>query len=100
MIVVPNSLIDKYNVPIPRYTSYPPANFFNEFTEEDYIKALEASNHDEPKNISIYIHIPFCSKICHYCGCNTQFTRNRDLDANVCGCPEKRNPNGKSKAGQ
>ncbi len=79
MIVVPNSLIDKYNVPIPRYTSYPPANFFNEFTEEDYIKALEASNHDEPKNISIYIHIPFCSKICHYCGCNTQFTRNRDL---------------------
>ncbi len=79
MIVVPNKLIEKYNVPIPRYTSYPPANFFTEFNEDDYIKALEASNHDEPRNISIYIHIPFCSKICHYCGCNTQFTRNREL---------------------
>ena len=79
MIVVPNKLIEKYNVPIPRYTSYPPANFFTGFNEDDYIRALEASNHDEPSNISIYIHIPFCSKICHYCGCNTQFTRNREL---------------------
>ena len=31
---------------------------------------LKASNEDEPENISIYIHIPFCNKICFYCGCN------------------------------
>ncbi|HDR51392.1 MAG TPA: oxygen-independent coproporphyrinogen III oxidase [Mariniphaga anaerophila] len=73
---MPESLIQKYNIPVPRYTSYPPANFFHEnFGPEDYIKAIEASNMDWPENISIYIHIPFCSKMCHFCGCNTHFTR-------------------------
>ena len=71
-----NHLTEKYNVPVPRYTSYPPANFFvNEFNNEDYIRAIETSNHEWPDNISIYIHIPFCPKICHYCGCNTHLTR-------------------------
>jgi oxygen-independent coproporphyrinogen III oxidase len=71
-----NHLIEKYNIPVPRYTSYPPANFFmNEFGNEDYIRAIEVSNHEWPENISIYIHIPFCPKICHYCGCNTHLTR-------------------------
>jgi len=69
-------LIEKYNIPVPRYTSYPPANFFStEFNNEDYIRAIEVSNHEWPENISIYIHIPFCPKICHYCGCNTHLTR-------------------------
>jgi len=71
-----NNLIEKYNIPVPRYTSYPPANFFvNEFGNEDYIRAIEVSNYEWPENISIYIHIPFCPKICHYCGCNTHLTR-------------------------
>jgi oxygen-independent coproporphyrinogen-3 oxidase len=71
-----NHLIEKYNIPVPRYTSYPPANFFsNEFNNEDYIRAIKVSNHEWPENISIYIHIPFCPKICHYCGCNTHLTR-------------------------
>jgi oxygen-independent coproporphyrinogen III oxidase len=69
-------LIEKYNIPVPRYTSYPPANFFvNEFGNREYIQAIETSNHEWPENISIYIHIPFCPKICHYCGCNTHLTR-------------------------
>ncbi len=73
---IPENLIEKYNVPVPRYTSYPPANFFSsEFNNEDYIRAIEVSNHEWPDNISIYIHIPFCPKICHYCGCNTHLTR-------------------------
>lgn len=72
------SLIEKYNVPVPRYTSYPPANFFvNEFGNSEYIQAIETSNHETPENISIYIHIPFCPKICHYCGCNTHLTRDK-----------------------
>ena len=71
-------LIEKYNVPVPRYTSYPPANFFvNEFGNSEYIQAIETSNHEAPENISIYIHIPFCPKICHYCGCNTHLTRDK-----------------------
>lgn len=73
-------LIEKYNVPVPRYTSYPPANFFvNEFGNSEYIQAIETSNHEAPENISIYIHIPFCPKICHYCGCNTHLTRNKQM---------------------
>jgi len=65
-------LIAKYNVPTPRYTSYPPANYFHDkFTNEDYEKAVIASNETTPQNISFYIHIPFCRHLCHYCGCNS-----------------------------
>jgi oxygen-independent coproporphyrinogen-3 oxidase len=76
---IPESILAKYNVPVPRYTSYPPANFFvNEFGNSEYIQAIETSNHEYPENISIYIHIPFCPKICHYCGCNTHFMRDTE----------------------
>ncbi|MFV0593424.1 MAG: oxygen-independent coproporphyrinogen III oxidase [Draconibacterium sp.] len=72
-------LIQKYNTPVPRYTSYPPANFFTpDFTADDYIRILERSNDENPQNISIYIHIPFCPKICYYCGCNTHLTKDQD----------------------
>ena len=65
-------LIAKYNIPVPRYTSYPPANYFHDaFREEDYIHAIELSNTSNPSHISFYIHIPFCRHLCHYCGCNS-----------------------------
>lgn len=65
-------LLAKYNHPTPRYTSYPPANFFNEsYTEKEYLDALVRSNEWEPKTISFYFHIPFCKKMCFYCGCNS-----------------------------
>ncbi len=65
-------LLKKYNTPVPRYTSYPPANFFKDtYTAVDYLEAVEQSNSWEPKNISLYFHLPFCSKLCFYCGCNS-----------------------------
>lgn len=65
-------LLEKYNIPVPRYTSYPPANHFTEdFTGDDYTHLLDVSNSGSPHNIAVYIHIPFCRKICHYCGCNS-----------------------------
>lgn len=68
---IPKPLLEKYNTPVPRYTSYPPANYFHAgITSEQYLELIETSNHDEPSNISFYVHIPFCAQICLYCGCN------------------------------
>lgn len=68
---ISEELLTKYNVPVPRYTSYPPANHFKDsFTAGDYLKMLKESNNRKPEKIAFYIHIPFCQKICYYCGCN------------------------------
>lgn len=71
-MTVNSEFLTKYNVSGPRYTSYPPANFFHDgFNTGDYVRELIASNRQQPENISIYIHIPFCPKRCHFCGCST-----------------------------
>ncbi|TLX76605.1 oxygen-independent coproporphyrinogen III oxidase [Labilibacter sediminis] len=64
-------LLNKYNVPVPRYTSYPPANHFSdEFVAENYKELIVKSNQENPELVAFYIHIPFCDQICFYCGCN------------------------------
>lgn len=70
--MIPRDLLEKYNQSLPRYTSYPPANYFNTDIDSDgYRKLLIDSNSNEMSNISLYIHIPYCHKICFYCGCNS-----------------------------
>lgn len=72
--------LQKYNKPGPRYTSYPPATFFHEAIKADsYKDMLKKSNKQYPENISIYIHIPFCRQLCHFCGCNTSCYPNDDF---------------------
>ncbi len=78
-----NSLISKYNVAAPRYTSYPTVPFWeNEaFTEEEWkrrvVKRFESS---KDKGVSIYIHLPYCESLCTYCGCNTRITKNHSVE--------------------
>lgn len=67
------SMIEKYNYSGPRYTSYPTAlEFDDSFTEDNLLEAIKAS---KSKTLSLYIHIPFCAKLCYYCGCNKVITR-------------------------
>ncbi len=67
-------LLQKFDVPAPRYTSYPTADrFVKTFGSEDYEKAL-ASRHPETP-LSLYVHVPFCNDVCFYCGCNKIVTR-------------------------
>ena len=66
-------LLNKYSTTGPRYTSYPPATFFDtNFTNNEYEEKLIQSNDEFPQSISVYIHIPFCPQICHFCGCTTE----------------------------
>ena len=70
--MIDSALLQKYNVPVPRYTSYPPANYFTgSFTAKDYGQALIQSDTTQPEHLSFYIHIPYCRQLCHYCGCNS-----------------------------
>ncbi|NOI60033.1 oxygen-independent coproporphyrinogen III oxidase [Vibrio coralliilyticus] len=72
-IVWDQAILDKYNYSGPRYTSYPTALEFHEaFTIADYDMAC--TEYPE-RPLSLYIHIPFCHKLCYYCGCNKVITR-------------------------
>ena len=76
-------LVEKYDRPGPRYTSYPTApQFHAAFAEDDYRAAAERSNRAEtPKPLSVYVHIPFCKSLCYYCACNKIITHNTERAA-------------------
>jgi oxygen-independent coproporphyrinogen-3 oxidase len=67
-------LVRKYNVPGPRYTSYPPATRFTEqFRWPDLAEEI-LENNETARDLSLYFHIPFCRSLCWYCGCTTVIT--------------------------
>lgn len=63
-------LLHKYSIPGPRYTSYPTAPYFSEsFGEQQWQEELETTE-TSSRDLSLYVHIPFCATLCYYCGCN------------------------------
>jgi len=79
-----NSLVDKYNIPGPRYTSYPTVPYWNEadfkadLWEKSVIKSFSESNSEE--GISIYIHLPFCEALCTFCACHKRITKQHSVE--------------------
>lgn len=79
-----NSLIDKYNIPGPRYTSYPTVPYWDESTfspeewKESVVRSFHESNSEE--GISIYIHLPFCEALCTFCACHKRITKQHSVE--------------------
>lgn len=78
---VTQDLIRKYDVPAPRYTSYPTVPYWNETpTEAQWIESLKSALQPASSAWSLYLHIPFCETLCTFCGCNTTITKNHKTE--------------------
>src|SRR5690554_397320 len=84
MLKPASSLVQKYNVPGPRYTSYPTvpyweeASFSSEAWQQSLQRAFAESNASE--GISLYIHLPFCESLCTFCGCHKRVTKRHEVE--------------------
>lgn len=79
-----NNLIQKYDIPGPRYTSYPTVPAWKEDPIDTdlwkaHVRSAFQTNNNE-KGISLYIHLPYCESLCTYCGCNTRITVNHSVE--------------------
>src|SRR5687767_7466881 len=73
------NLLLRYDRPGPRYTSYPAAPHFGPHFNESMLREYIRRSNEEPipRALSLYVHIPFCTSPCFYCGCNRIITRDR-----------------------
>ncbi len=77
-----STLLEKYDVPVPRYTSYPSVPHWQDVpTTEEWNEALSSALAPADSSLSIYVHLPFCETLCTFCGCNTVITRNHARSA-------------------
>ncbi|MEQ9378511.1 MAG: oxygen-independent coproporphyrinogen III oxidase [Imperialibacter sp.] len=79
-----SSLLSKYNIPGPRYTSYPTVPYWesDDFTCKQWTRSFQqafAETTDE-EGISLYIHLPYCESLCTFCGCNKRITKNHGVE--------------------
>lgn len=76
-------LIRKYNLPGPRYTSYPTVPYWSDagITSEDWESTLINAFAESYKDgISLYIHLPFCESLCTFCGCHKKITKRHEVE--------------------
>ncbi|MCH4824447.1 oxygen-independent coproporphyrinogen III oxidase [Gramella lutea] len=82
--MLPSALIEKYNIPGPRYTSYPTVPYWENrtFSLKGWKSSLKKSflESNSTEGISLYIHLPFCESMCTFCGCNKRITRNHGVE--------------------
>ncbi len=85
MSTITPELLSRFDVPGPRYTSYPTADRFVEaFDQADHIQALtqrQNGTFGKPSALSLYVHIPFCESLCYYCACNKIITKHKERSA-------------------
>ncbi|EIM76609.1 coproporphyrinogen III oxidase [Nitritalea halalkaliphila LW7] len=77
------TLIQKYNVPAPRYTSYPPVPQWEQMpdrTEWQILLRQAYAEFGEEEGIHLYIHLPYCESLCTYCGCTKRITKNHQVE--------------------
>ncbi len=79
-----NPLIQKYNIPGPRYTSYPTVPFWDAegIALEDWKRTVKKSfdESNEEEGISLYIHLPFCESLCTFCACHKRITKRHEVE--------------------
>ncbi|MCL7764259.1 oxygen-independent coproporphyrinogen III oxidase [Polaribacter sp. Z014] len=78
------SLVQKYNIPGPRYTSYPTVPYWNKegIDKQDWIQSFQTSfkESNSSEGISIYIHLPFCESLCTFCACHKHITKRHEVE--------------------
>ncbi len=83
-------LIERYDRPGPRYTSYPTAVEFHDGVNNDaYVARLAALNEAADEPLSAYLHLPFCQERCSFCGCNVVITPHKDVAARYLSAVEQ-----------
>lgn len=77
-----SDLVARYDVPVPRYTSYPPVPHWRDTPSPEQWLASVSSALDAPQaSLALYLHLPFCESLCTFCGCNTVITRDHRHEA-------------------
>lgn len=76
------SLFQKYDVPAPRYTSYPTVPYWTDSPSQDeWLDSLKRAALKATNSVAFYVHIPYCETLCTFCGCNTTITRDHKLES-------------------
>ncbi len=77
------NIVEKYNVPGPRYTSYPTVPFWknNPLTPADWLGTIDRNSKEyQSHKMSLYIHLPYCESLCTFCGCHKRITKNHAVE--------------------
>ena len=77
-----NRLLNKYNIPVPRYTSYPTVPFWegDSWSVASWQSAVKEAFWVNARELSLYIHLPYCENLCTYCGCHKYITKNHGVE--------------------